>query len=105
MSSAIVDGIIEISTISINKNKAYYSTGEILKTIIQVHEEGKYFVAVDLATNVADQGLTEEKAISNLRKGLEEHYEILMELSPKGRKISFLDIEVEKYAKASNLVS
>ena len=75
-----------------------------MKTIIQVHNEGKYFVAIDLITNVADQGLTEEEAIANLQEGLEEHYQILMELSPKNRKTSLLDIEVEKYAKTANLI-
>jgi predicted RNase H-like HicB family nuclease len=76
-----------------------------MKTIIQIHREDKYFVAVDLITNVADQGLSEEEAVANLKKGLEEHYQILMELAPKGRKISFLDIEVEKYAQTSRPVS
>jgi len=76
-----------------------------MKTIIQIHKEEKYFVAVDLITNVADQGLTEEEAVANLKKGLEEHYQILMELAPKDQKISILDIEVEKYAKASRPVS
>ncbi len=76
-----------------------------MKTIIQIHKEEKYFVAVDLITNVADQGLTEEEAVANLKKGLEEHYQILMELAPKDQKISILDIEVEKYAKASHPVS
>jgi hypothetical protein len=27
-----------------------------MKTFIQIHKEGKFFVAVDLITNVADQG-------------------------------------------------
>ena len=76
-----------------------------MKTIIQIHREDKYFVAVDLITNVADQGLTEEEAVANLKKGLEEHYQILMELAPKDWKISFLDIEVEKYAQTSHPVS
>ena len=76
-----------------------------MRTIIQIHEEGKYFVAVDLITNVADQGLTEEDAVANLKKGLEEHYQILMELAPKDRKISFLEIEVEKHAKTPSTVS
>ena len=71
-----------------------------MKTLIQIHKEGKYFVAIDLITNVADQGFTEEEAISNLKKGLEEHYQILLELAPKGRKLSFLDIEVERFAQA-----
>ncbi|RZN16034.1 MAG: hypothetical protein EF812_00720 [Methanosarcinales archaeon] len=75
-----------------------------MKTIIQIHKEGKYFVAVDMTTNVADQGPTEEEAIKNLKKGLEEHYQIIMELVPKDYKISFLDIEVEKYAQTSRPV-
>jgi predicted RNase H-like HicB family nuclease len=72
-----------------------------MKTLIQIHTEGKYFVAIDLITNVADQGLTESEAVSNLKTGLEEHYQVLLELAPKGRKLSFLDIEVEALAKAS----
>ena len=56
-----------------------------MRTIIQIHKEDKYFVAADLITNVADQGLTEEEAVANLKKGLEEHYQILMELAPKER--------------------
>ena len=50
-----------------------------MKNTIQIHKEGKYFVAADQVTNVADQGLTEEEALANLNKGLEEHYQILME--------------------------
>lgn len=76
-----------------------------MKTIIQIYKEDKYFVAVDLITNVVDQGITEEEAVANLKKGLEEHYQILMELAPRGRKLSFLDIEVEKYAQTSSSIS
>ncbi len=76
-----------------------------MRTLIQIHKEGKYFVAIDLITNVADQGLTESEAISNLKKGLEEHYQVLLELAPKGRKLSFLDIEVEGFAQASGNLS
>ena len=36
-----------------------------------------------------------------LKKGLEEHYQVLLELALKGRKLSFLDIEVEGLAQAS----
>jgi predicted RNase H-like HicB family nuclease len=72
-----------------------------MKTLVQIHREGKFFVAVDLITNVADQGLTEEEAVSNLKKGLEEHYQVLLELAPKGGKLSFLDIEVEPFGQAS----
>ncbi len=76
-----------------------------METLIQIHREGKYFVAIDLITNVADQGITEEEAISNLKKGLEEHYQIILELAPKERKLSFLNIEVEQLARASGNIS
>jgi predicted RNase H-like HicB family nuclease len=54
-----------------------------MKTLIQTHKEGKYFVAIDLISNVADQGLTEEKAISNLKNGLEERYRAFWSWHPK----------------------
>lgn len=53
-----------------------------MKAPFQIHKEGKYFVAIDLITNVADQGLTENEAVSNLKMGLEEHYQVLSELAP-----------------------
>ena len=68
-------------------------------------KEGKYYVATDLVTNVTDQGLTETEAIERLKKGLEEHYQILMEMAPKGSKTSIIEIEVEKHAKASSAIS
>ncbi|MEI6293754.1 MAG: hypothetical protein WCP36_08720, partial [Methanomicrobiales archaeon] len=64
-----------------------------MKTLIEVHQEGKYFVAVDLLTNVADQGVSEEEAVSNLKKGLEERYQLLIELTPRDHKLTYLDIE------------
>ena len=79
--------------------------GEALKAVISVKKEGKFYVATDLVTNVADQGSSEKEAISRLKQGLEEHYQLLMELAPKGAKTSFIEIEVEKYAKASSAVS
>ncbi|HVP95505.1 MAG TPA: hypothetical protein VMS89_10100 [Methanoregulaceae archaeon] len=39
-------------------------------------------MAVDLHTNVADQGLTELESVQNLKKGLEEYYQLLVELTP-----------------------
>jgi predicted RNase H-like HicB family nuclease len=80
-------------------------TGEGLKAVITVKKEGKFYVATDIVTNVADQGSTEKEAIARLKKGLEEHYQILMKLAPKGSKTSFIEIEVEKFAKASGAVS
>jgi len=52
-----------------------------MKTVIEVHKEGDTYVAIDLITKVADQGRTEGVAVANLKKGLEEHYQLLMELA------------------------
>jgi predicted RNase H-like HicB family nuclease len=78
---------------------------QIMKTLIEVHKEGKYFVAVDLLTNVADQGSSEEEAVRNLKKGLEEHYQLLIELTPRDHKLTYLDIEVDNLVKNSPAVS
>jgi predicted RNase H-like HicB family nuclease len=75
-----------------------------MKTLIEVHQEGKFFVAVDLLTNVADQGVSEEEAVSNLKKGLEEHYQLLIELTPRDHKLTYLDIEVDNLVKNSPVV-
>ena len=76
-----------------------------MKAVIAVRKEGKFYVATDLVTNVADQGSTEDEAIANLKKGLEEHYQILMEMAPRGSKTSVIEIEVEKYVKTSSALS
>jgi predicted RNase H-like HicB family nuclease len=67
-----------------------------MKLPVEVHKEGKYFVAVDLLTNVADQGSSEEEALHNLRKGLREHYQILIELTPNDHTLRSLEIEEDK---------
>ena len=76
-----------------------------MKTLIEVHQEGKYFVAIDLLTNVADQGLTEQEALQNLKKGLEEHYQLLIDLTPRDHKLTYLDREVDAHIKNSSAVS
>jgi predicted RNase H-like HicB family nuclease len=76
-----------------------------MKTLIEVHREGKYFVAIDLLTNVADQGLSESEALQNLKKGLEEHYQILIELTPRDRKLTYLDIDVDNFVKNTSALS
>jgi predicted RNase H-like HicB family nuclease len=43
-----------------------------------IHKAGRYFVAADPITNVADQGLTEDESSANLKRGLEGHYEVLL---------------------------
>ncbi len=75
-----------------------------MKTLIQVYREGKWYVAVDLVTNVADQGKTEGDALYNLKKGLEEHYKLLMAHALKNRKTAFLDLEVERYVQTPSPV-
>lgn len=76
-----------------------------MKTLIEVHKEGNYFVAVDLLTNVADQGSSEEEAVQNLKEGLEEHYQLLIELTPSNHKLTYLDIEVDTLVKNSSALS
>jgi predicted RNase H-like HicB family nuclease len=76
-----------------------------MKTLIEIHQEGKYFVAIDLITNVADQGLTEQEALQNLKKGLEEHYQLLIDLTPRDHKLTNLDSEVDALVKNSSAVS
>lgn len=76
-----------------------------METIIQVHKEGKFYVAVDFVTNVADQGCTEKEAIKNLKRGLEGHYRSLLELAPQDYKISLLKLGVEKYVKTAGSLS
>ena len=76
-----------------------------METIIQVHKEGRFFVAVDLVTNVADQGSTEKEAVKNLKKGLEGHYRSLLELAPQDYKTSLLRLGVEKYVKTASGLS
>jgi predicted RNase H-like HicB family nuclease len=72
-----------------------------MKTLIDVHKEGKFFVATDLLSNVADQGLSEKEALQNLTRGLEEHYQLLIELTPPEHILSYLEIEVENYVRDS----
>ena len=65
-----------------------------MKALLQVKKEGKWYVATDLVTHVADQGKTRDEALRNLTKGLQEHYELLLELAPRKRGTTVLEIEV-----------
>ena len=47
--------------IILNPDISYLS----MKTLIEVHQEGKYFVAIDLLTNFADQSHKEQEALQN----------------------------------------
>ena len=65
-----------------------------MKALIDVRKEGKWYVATDLVTHVADQGRTRKEAIGNLTKGLREHYALLLELGPKRRGSQVVELEV-----------
>ncbi len=64
-----------------------------MKAIIDVRKEGRWYVATDLVTNVADQGRTREEAIENLTHGLREHYQVLLDLAPP-RRTRVVEVEV-----------
>lgn len=64
-----------------------------MKAIIDVRKEGRFYVATDLVTNVADQGRTRPEAIRNLTKGLREHYQLLLDLGPR-RSTKVVEVEV-----------
>ncbi len=72
-----------------------------MKTLIDVHKEGKFVVATDLLSNVADQGLSEKEARENLKRGLEEHYRLLVDLTPAGHTLSYLEITVDDHVRDS----
>jgi len=65
-----------------------------MKAVVQVKKEGKWYVATDLVTHVAVQGKSRDEAVRNLTKGLREHYEVLLELAPRRKGTTILEIEV-----------
>ncbi|NLV26052.1 MAG: type II toxin-antitoxin system HicB family antitoxin [Methanomicrobiales archaeon] len=54
-----------------------------MNTLIRVYRDGEWFVAVDLKTDVVDQGKTKDEAISRLKTGLAEHIAVLHEMTEK----------------------
>ena len=65
-----------------------------MKAVVHVRKEGKWFVATDLVTHVADQGKTRQETLRNLSKGLGQHYELLLERAPRKRGTTVLEFEV-----------
>ena len=65
-----------------------------MDTLIQIYHDGEWFVAVDLATNVADQGKIKEEAISRLKIGLQEYYSVLLEVIEKDHSFETLTVEI-----------
>ena len=72
-----------------------------MKTLIDTHKEGKFVVATDLLSSVSDQGLSEQEALGNLKRGLEEHYRLLVDLTPAGHTLSYLEIMVDDHVRDS----
>ena len=70
-----------------------------MKTLIQIHKEGKFSSQSTWLSTLLTRVYLRRKPWQIWRK-LEEHYQILQEMASKGRKVSFLDIEVEKVAQA-----
>lgn len=65
-----------------------------METLVQVHRDGEWFVAIDLATDVADQGKTKEEALSRLKIGLKERYAVLLETLEKDLDFEIITVEV-----------
>ena len=65
-----------------------------MDTLVQIYQDGEWYVAVDLATDVADQGKTREEAISRLKIGLKEYYETLLKMLEKDKKFEIITVEV-----------
>jgi hypothetical protein len=72
-----------------------------MKILVEMYREGRFFIARDLLTKIADQGLTENEAVRNLKKGVEDHCRLLIEMNPPGHTLSYLDIEVDNLAEDS----
>jgi len=72
-----------------------------MKTLIEIYREGRFFIAKDLLTKIGDQGLTESEAVRNLKKGIEDHFQLLIEMNPPGHRLTWLDIEVENLVRNS----
>ena len=56
-----------------------------MKAVVHVKKDGKWYVATDLVTHIADQGRTRDTAIRNLTKGLREHDEVMIDLALRKR--------------------
>jgi hypothetical protein len=76
-----------------------------MKILIEIYREGRFFLARDLLTKIADQGLTEQEAVQNLKKGVGDHYQLLIEMTPPGHQLKYLDIEVDNLVGNSPAVS
>jgi hypothetical protein len=49
--------------------------------------------------------LRNKRPCKTKKKGLEEHYQLLIDLTPRDHKLTYLDIEVDALVKNSSAVS
>ncbi|PWR69482.1 hypothetical protein ACKUB1_15770 [Methanospirillum stamsii] len=76
-----------------------------MDTLVQVYRDGEWFIAVDLATDVADQGKIKEEAISRLKIGLKEHYAVLLDMLKKDREFEVIKVNVPNNKSSSPLIA
>jgi len=76
-----------------------------MKILVEIYREGRFFIARDLLTKIADQGLTENEAVQNLKKGVADHCQLLVELNPPGHTLAWLDIEVDNLVRNAPVIS
>jgi hypothetical protein len=76
-----------------------------MKILVEIYREGRFFLARDLLTTITDQGLTGSEAVQNLKKGVAEHCQLLVELNSPGHTLAWLDIEVENFVRNPPVIS
>ncbi|ABD40468.1 hypothetical protein Mhun_0715 [Methanospirillum hungatei JF-1] len=76
-----------------------------MDTLVQTYQDGEWYVAVDLATDVADQGKTREEAISRLKIGLKEYYETHLKMLEKDKKFEIITVEIPYSGNSSSSLS
>jgi len=76
-----------------------------MKILADLYREGRFFIARDLLTKIADQGLTGNEAVQNLKKGVADHCQLLVELNPPGHSLAWLDIEVDNLVRNPPVIS
>ena len=73
LESGSYDALIEKVRVAISEMVELNGISNIKSVVIT--KEEKYYVATDIASDVASQGLTVESALSNLKEALELYYE------------------------------
>ncbi len=72
-----------------------------MKTLIDLHREGGFVVAMDLLSGISDQGKSEKEALENLKQGLEDHFRLLIDMTPPEHTLSCMEIAVDRHVRNS----